>query len=393
MSEKPTTEYIRKEVRKRGYTLIGEYINAKTKMTLQDKEGYLYNIKWNGFKKCKEPLKFHQSNPYTIKNIKLWMKTNAIGYELISTEYKCSHEKLIFKCPKCKQEFDSSWDDFHSGKRCHYCSIPPRKIELGINTIWDTDRWMCDLGVSEYDAKRCSHSSSEKVTVTCPNCGKQKEIIINNIYKRKSIGCSCGDGFSYNEKFITSLLDQLEIEYTKEYKPEWSNNKRYDFYIKDFNTIIECHGRQHYDNYTFSYCGGKTLQEEQDNDQYKKELALNNNINNYITLDCRNSELEWIKQSIINSELSNLFDLSNINWLKCEEFAISSNKVKEVCDYWYLHNNINNERLTITHLAKIFNLSKSSIVNFLKKGRVLGWCEYITKEEYEERIKQIKNND
>lgn len=387
MSEKLTTEYIREEVRKRGYKLIGGYINAKTKITLEDEKGYLYNIKWNGFKRCKDPCKFHQTNPYTIKNIKLWMKTNAIGYELISTEYKSSHEKLIFKCPKCKQEFDSSWDDFHSGKRCHYCSIPPRKIELGVNTIWDTDRWMCDLGISEEDAKRYSHSSSEKVMVICPNCGKQKEIIINNVYKRKSIGCSCGDGFSYNEKFITSLLDQLKIEYIREYKPEWSNNKRYDFYFEYNNKkyIVETHGRQHYDNYTFSYCGGKTLQEERSNDQYKKELALQNGIDNYIILDCRNSELDWIKQSIINSELSNIFDLSKIDLLKCQEFAINSNKVKEVCNYWYLHNNINNEGLTITYLAKIFNLSKSSIVNFLKKGRTLGWCEYMTKEEYKKR--------
>ena len=28
------------------------------------------------------------------------------------------------------------------------------RAKLGVNTIWDKARWMCDLGISEEDAKR-----------------------------------------------------------------------------------------------------------------------------------------------------------------------------------------------------------------------------------------------
>ena len=76
---------------------------------------------------------------------------------------------------------------------------------LGINTIWDTDRWLCSLGVSEEDAKTHTRSSNKKVTVTCPECGKTKDISIAKIYNRKSIGCTCGDGIKYPEKFMTSV--------------------------------------------------------------------------------------------------------------------------------------------------------------------------------------------
>ena len=56
-------------------------------------------------------------------------------------------------------------------------------------------------------------------------------MIINNIYNRKGIACMCNNT-SYPEKIIISMLDQLNIKYTKEYKPLWSNNKRYDFYFE-----------------------------------------------------------------------------------------------------------------------------------------------------------------
>lgn len=75
-----------------------------------------------------------------------------------------------------------------------------------------------------------------------------------------------------------------------------------------------------------------------------------------------------------------MFDLSNIDWFKCEEFALS-NKVKQTCDYWREHNEINNEGLTTTDIGKIFNLNKNTIARYLKKGKILGWCNYDSKEE------------
>ena len=225
--------------------------------------------------------------------------------------------------------------------------------------------------------------------MTCPYCKKQKRIKINQIYNKKSIGCTCGDGISYNEKFTIAMFNQLNIKYIKEYKPEWSNNKRYDFYFEYNNKkyIIECHGEQHYKE-SFSTCGGRTLKEEQKNDIYKKELALNNGISEYIILDCSKSNFEQIKNSIINSKLASIFDLNNINLLKCEEFALS-NRVKEVCDYW----NNKEEWETTTTVGRVFNLDKNTICKYLKKGQTLNWCNYKVDEESTKfRSKNGKSN-
>ena len=190
------------------------------------------------------------------------------------------------------------------------------------------------------------------------------------MYIKKSISCICNDGISYPEKFIISLLNQLEIEY--QHDNYWIENKRYDFYLPNYNIIIECHGEQHYRDKT----GLKTtLKEQIENDEYKKQLALNNNINEYIVIDCRYSELDWIKDNILKSKLSKIFNLSNINWIQCEEFALS-NKVKEICDYWRFHNEINKEDLSIIDISKIFNLGRATIYKYLKQGTKLDWCNY-----------------
>ncbi|EGT3606748.1 hypothetical protein FKF97_10115 [Clostridium perfringens] len=283
--------------------------------------------------------------------------------------------KVRHNCKKCNYyEWRVKSDNFlNNNGGCPVCTN--KKAVLGINTIWDTDRWMCNLGISEEDAKRYCYNNYKKITVKCPYCGKEKKIRINDIHKRKTISCSCGDNKSYPEKFIINVLEQLGLDFETEYNPSWIKPKRYDFYIKDLDMIIETHGEQHY-NGNFKSMGGRTLQEEQANDKYKKETALKNGIKHYIELDCRESNLDYIKNSIQKSKLTKLFDLSNINWLQCAEFA-NKNIVKEVCDYW----NRKKDCETKSDLGRIFKVNKTTISTYLKKGTKLGWCDYNPKEE------------
>ena len=302
------------------------------------------------------------------------------------TDYTENRKFYKYKCNKCG--WDNGWimeGDLLKGRGCACCAN--KTVVENINSIWVTDRWMCDLGLSEEDAKTHTSGSKDKVVVICPDCGKEKEITIGKLFQRKSIGCSCGDGVKYPEKFMTSVLDQLNIEYIFQLTKttfDWCGNKKYDFYIPSLNTIIETHGRQHYEE---TKIGNRNLAEEQENDKYKYELAMKNGIkdDNYIVIDCRLSTMDWIKKSILDSKLNELFDLSKIDWLKCEEFAINSNKVKEVCDYW----NNKEEWETTKDLMKVFKLSRDVIIDYLKRGTKLGWCNYSGKEE---RINNYKKS-
>ncbi|NGU31026.1 hypothetical protein G6Z34_13120 [Clostridium perfringens] len=169
-------------------------------------------------------------------------------YEILG-EYVNARTKIKVKhnCEKCKKyEYYIEPDKLLHDRKCPICTN--KKAVLGINTIWDTDRWMCDLGVSEEDAKKYSRGSGNYITVKCPDCGREKKKRIANIYNERSISCKCNDNKPYPEKFVVNLLGQLEVDFKTEHKPKWVDNKRYDFYVKDLNMIIETHGKQHYSN-------------------------------------------------------------------------------------------------------------------------------------------------
>lgn len=304
------------------------------------------------------------------------IKDNKRDLTIIDKEYRKKLIKKSFEnqkyykyhCNKCGNEDWIREGNLINSRGCPVCS--KHKAKLGINTIWDTDRWMCNLGVSEEDAKKYSRGSSRKITVKCPNCGREKKIVINSIYLYQSIGCSCGDGKSYPEKFVMNFLEQLNVSFEVEYSPDWIDNKRYDFHIEDINCIIETHGKQHYSIKTnFKSCGGRNFNQEQQNDKIKRETALKNGIKHYIELDCSESNMNYIKNSILNSEISKLFDLSNIDWLKCSEFACK-NRIKEACEYW------NNGTKSTIKIGKIMKLTSTTIKEYLKQGKINNWCDY-----------------
>lgn len=85
--------------------------------------------------------------------------------------------------------------------------------------------------------------SNHRTNWKCPNCGhliNNRKIADMTIY---GLYCPvCSDGVSYPEKFVANMLKQLEINFIYDRPRKWSKNKRYDFYIEQYNMIIECHG-------------------------------------------------------------------------------------------------------------------------------------------------------
>jgi len=307
---------------------------------------------------------------------------------IIDREYKLKKEKTReinykyykYKCNKCGWE--EGWiveSQLLKGGGCSCCY--GRTTVVGINDIPTTAPWMIKYFQGGYDeAKLYTKTSNNKIIPICPDCGniKDKELSISIIHKNKSIGCLCSDGKSYPEKVMYSVLTQLNIEFIVQLNKvlfEWCLDYKYDFYIPKVNIIIETHGKQHYEEPTINSKYNKSLTEQQEVDKIKYDIAKQNGINDYIIINCKNSELKWIKNEILNSYLSKYFDLSVINWDKVEEFALS-NLVKKACEIKKENNN-----LTTFQIGKIMNLSYVTITKYLKQGTKLGWCNYNPKEE------------
>lgn len=289
-----------------------------------------------------------------------------------------NHKYYKYRCLDCGNE---DWRiEYSLSEKAHYgcnaCCTPPKKIVYGINDITTTAPWMTKYFKNIEDAKRLSKTAKEKVDFVCPHCGREYHKSVANIYAAKTLTCACGDGISYPNKYMFSLLEQQKLKFESEKGFDWSNGKRYDFYVeKDGKKIIiEMNGEQHYKDTSKS--GWRTLEEEQKNDEYKKKLAQDNKIDYYFSIDASDSDSEYIKSSIIKSGLLDCIkaDISSIDWDKCAEFA-ASNLMKKVCDY-----KTSNPDLTLLDIAKEFGLSNNTTWRYIKTGQKFGWCDYDIKE-------------
>jgi hypothetical protein len=288
-------------------------------------------------------------------------------------EYIERHTSILHRCKIDGHEWSPTPGNILRGYGCPVCSHRTigRNFE---NSIWASKyKDFFANYLTEEQMKASMPNSSKPITMTCPDCGRQKEISPNRLFRTHSLGCICSDGVSYPNKFIYAVLNQLNIEYKPESTFEWSDNKRYDIYIPSLSCIIENHGEQHYGN-SFKMSDGRTLEEEQKNDCYKKELAISNNIKHYVVVDCRRSDIDWIKSNIIDSVLSEIFDLSQINWIQCHEFACS-NLVRVVANLW-------NEGWGVYKIVKETHLSDITVVRYLKQARKCEICDYTKEGSY-----------
>lgn len=125
-----------------------------------------------------------------------------------------------------------------------------------------------------------------------------------------------------NNKYIFSLITQLNIpyEYLREFR--WLNKQYYYIYLRKFHTIIETN------NYTQL-------------DKYKKAIAIKNNISNYITT---------------KEEAKSLF---NINFEQCEQYSNVDDEIFIIDLY--------KTKLEVSKIALIVGMNKGLVRKIIKK--------------------------
>lgn len=271
-------------------------------------------------------------------------------------------------------------NNLKKGAGCAICSQNGFVVPT-INSIHVLNPEIEKFLVDREDAFRYSPYSDKKVKCQCPDCGKEytKRCGTLSYY---GISCTCGDGFSYPEKFIFSMLNQLKIKF----KPQYRFNDsllRYDFYLRDYNVILEVNGEQHYKQ--------KWDRDEVANDIKKKEFALSKGVRaeNYIVLNCSESRLEFIKQSILDSRLSILFPCDKVDFIECSAFA-SNNLTKIASELWV-------DGYSVKEISEKLHVHKHTTIKYLKQGNDVGWCDYtpgngMKRVPTEQRIKNFYKN-
>lgn len=302
------------------------------------------------------------------------------GDVVVLDKYMGASTKIRFQC----KHGHIWWAEPHNverGSGCPYCS--GRKVLIGFNDLWTTRPDIAILLKNPEDGYKYTKSAHSKVDFVCPDCGTVMNLRINDVYNKGLICNRCSDGLSYPNKFARNFLDQLPIQnHTCEYHPDWALLYFYDNYFEYNNKkyILEMDGGFHYKDVP-SY--KKSLKDIQAIDKIKTELANQNGIN-VIRIDCQKSDCDYIKGNMLSSELSNIFDLSNIDWDLCNKMA-HKNMLKQACDLY------NSGIVRLSDISDIIRVHTTTIRNYLKIGTKYGWCCYDAKRSIKELVKYRSN--
>lgn len=159
--------------------------------------------------------------------------------DLTPHDVVCGNTKKVWWLGECGHEWEASTHNRCYGTNCPYCCVNS-KILIGHNDLWTTHPEVAKLFVNHEDGYKYKQGSPKKIKWKCPDCENVNISIINNLCRRNILCKKCSDGLSFGEKIVYSILSNCNIDFEHELSFDWSQDRRYDFYIP--STIIEREG-------------------------------------------------------------------------------------------------------------------------------------------------------
>lgn len=404
MRKKLTQEYVKNYCLERGYRVMSPYINAKTKIKLQNiKTEAIGRQKFNNFQQGQRFDNPKATKKLTQEEVSRYCESQ--GYYLKS-QYINENAKIRLQNIKTGVIGYTSFDNFKRGKRF---DSPNAKVKLTYQEYiqsFANEGYVALINEKEYK----NINSHTKIEVLCPS-GHKWSVNKNNFTRhRRCPMCNQSGlgGMSYGERIIYSILSGNNINFKREVSVEINGeNHRFDFYLELNNKkyFIEYDGEQHFKERV--WFSGK-IEERQKRDRVKDKYAKDNGIImvripytentvgkvvkmiNYKTdLDLHKVKLDMPKKQEVldyylnhsQEETANRFGISMVTvcnyaqdiWgMSKREYLIKTGKKseiqKEIADYYLNHN--------IEETEDKFGINRMTIHRYFKK-------EYgIVKREY-----------
>lgn len=261
-------------LKQNGHTLLSAYNSAHNHVLINFNCGHEphsikpHNYK-NGFRcpKCSRKCSVQAKDNF-------YQEVEKVGYKLLG-DYQNTQTKVKIQCTK-GHTFYTIPSNFTSNKsRCLKCvgHDPEQALEDLINL----------MTINGHELLSKYINTMTKVLIDF-KCGHEAHWMMPYVYKQGQRCPLCRE--SRGERIIRDYLKSNGITYIHQYKFQ-NNNKTYDFYLPDENTIVEIHGQQHYEEVKiFHHHSYKTFEDEQINDRNKEEFARKMGCR-YIVVDYR----------------------------------------------------------------------------------------------------------
>ena len=150
------------------------------KYILMDNNGYKYSIHEKNYKK-RNPRMTDTTNPYSIYNIKKWLKDNNKEMSLLSCKYISNSDKMVWKC-KCGKIFEASWSKvrYRNRELCKECSLKNR-----IEKSKKIDSLLKEIKKSGYKVLTKSIKTCDDYICIKDKDGYKYKLIARSVPKRK----------------------------------------------------------------------------------------------------------------------------------------------------------------------------------------------------------------
>ena len=205
----------------------------------------------------------------TKKLIMLARQKHGDKYDYSEVNYIDSKTKIKIICPE-HGIFEQTPNSHLNGNGCPKCYVV-------INNIFDFIKKSNEIHQNKYDYSFCEYKTChKKIKIICPEHGVFEQTPNSHLNGRGCPNCRISKG----EQFIINWLKQNNISFEKQ--KTFNNCKRiktlkFDFYLPDYNTLIEYDGQQHY--IPIRYFGGEiSFERQQLIDRIKTEFAEQNKI-------------------------------------------------------------------------------------------------------------------
>ena len=196
-------------------------------------------------------------------------------YDYSKLEYVNNKTKVCIICPE-HGEFWQRPDNHLQGKKCLLC-VDKLKHNNKKQTTEQFIEKAREVHGDKYDYSKVEYvDKSTEVLIICPEHGEFWQKPYSHLSGHGCPKCN----YSHLERDIELFLEKNNIKFEKQKKFTWLKHINYlknDFYLKDYNVVIECQGGQHF--YPITRFGGiKEYNLISQRDKIKYELLQEHNI-------------------------------------------------------------------------------------------------------------------
>ena len=275
-SEKKSHQKYYNECIERGLDLpIEDYINARTKIKHKCSKGHVYcqvpyaHLSGSGCPICITTKVHNNQRKNPLQYIS---ECESKGYDLPIEDYINKKTKIKHRCNNCGNIYAQTPSNHLRGQGCPKC---------GTNKSHNKQRKSKEKYHNECKEKGLDLPIEPYVNATTKinhMCNK------NHIYNQtphnhlQGYGCPvCSE--SHGEKYVRNYLDKNNINYISQKRFHDLKDKTYlsyDFYLPEYNMLIEYQGIQHYESIKFNGKNKSNLEKQQEHDNLKRKYAKDN---------------------------------------------------------------------------------------------------------------------